>query len=106
MRATDNFSARNVVGEGGFSAVYKGVLEDGTMVAVKKLKKMDAQGAQEFFAEAQVLRYLHHRNVVKLLGICQAKGLRCLVYELVGNGSVESHLHGTKPGNTGLGRVG
>ncbi|RAL51121.1 hypothetical protein DM860_005477 [Cuscuta australis] len=93
-RVTDNFSEKRVLGEGGFGRVYSGALEDGTKVAVKVLKRDDHQGGREFFAEVEMLGRLHHRNVVKLIGICLEERARCLVYELVPNGSVESHLHG------------
>lgn len=93
-RATDNFDDSRILGEGGFGRVYSGVLEDGTKVAVKVLKRDDHQGGQEFLAEVEMLSRLHHRNLVKLIGICTEERTRCLVYELIPNGSVESHLHG------------
>ncbi|XP_059634821.1 receptor-like serine/threonine-protein kinase ALE2 [Cornus florida] len=93
-KATDNFSASRILGEGGFGRVYSGVLEDGTKVAVKVLKRDDQQGGREFLAEVEMLSRLHHRNLVKLIGICTEERSRSLVYELIPNGSVESHLHG------------
>nr|XP_016490731.1 PREDICTED: receptor-like serine/threonine-protein kinase ALE2 isoform X3 [Nicotiana tabacum] len=93
-RATDNFNEARVLGEGGFGRVYSGVLDDGTKVAVKILKRDDQQGGREFLAEVEMLSRLHHRNLVKLIGICIEERSRCLVYELMPNGSVESHLHG------------
>ncbi|KAK9282400.1 hypothetical protein L1049_005317 [Liquidambar formosana] len=93
-RATDNFDASRILGEGGFGLVYSGILDDGTKVAVKVLKRDDQQGGREFLAEVEMLSRLHHRNLVKLIGICTEDHTRCLVYELVSNGSVESHLHG------------
>lgn len=93
-RATDKFDATRVLGEGGFGLVYRGVLDDGVEVAVKVLKRDDQQGGREFLAEVEMLSRLHHRNLVKLIGICTEDHTRCLVYELVPNGSVESHLHG------------
>ncbi|KAK9947958.1 hypothetical protein M0R45_003553 [Rubus argutus] len=92
-RATNNFDPLRILGEGGFGLVYSGVLEDGTKVAVKVLKRDDQQGGREFLAEVEMLSRLHHRNLVKLIGICVEEH-RCLVYELIPNGSVESHLHG------------
>ncbi|KAL2555074.1 Protein kinase superfamily protein [Forsythia ovata] len=93
-RATDNFNASRILGEGGFGLVYGGTLDDGRKVAVKVLKRDDHQGSREFLAEVEMLSRLHHRNLVKLLGICAEDQCRSLIYELVPNGSVESHLHG------------
>ncbi|KAL6972716.1 hypothetical protein U1Q18_026889 [Sarracenia purpurea var. burkii] len=96
-RATNNFNASKILGEGGFGLVYGGILDNGRKVAVKVLKRVDLQGTREFLAEVEMLSRLHHRNLVQLIGICTEDHTRCLVYELVPNGSVESHLHGRKP---------
>ncbi|GKA17570.1 G-type lectin S-receptor-like serine/threonine-protein kinase [Tanacetum coccineum] len=66
-RATDNFSVSNKIGEGGFGPVYKGVLEDGQQVAVKKLSETSQQGLDEFRNEVICIAKLQHRNLVKLL---------------------------------------
>ncbi|XP_066168984.1 receptor-like serine/threonine-protein kinase ALE2 isoform X9 [Oryza sativa Japonica Group] len=92
-RATQRFDNSRIIGEGGFGRVYEGILEDGERVAVKILKRDDQQVTREFLAELEMLSRLHHRNLVKLIGICTEEHIRCLVYELVPNGSVESHLH-------------
>ncbi|KAK9131156.1 hypothetical protein Sjap_011643 [Stephania japonica] len=93
-RATNNFDSLIILGEGGFGRVYRGALDDGTKVAIKVLKRDDHQGGREFMAEVEMLSRLHHRNLVKLIGICIEGHARCLVYELIANGSLESHLHG------------
>ncbi|CAL4974449.1 unnamed protein product [Urochloa decumbens] len=97
-RATQGFDESRIIGEGGFGRVYEGILEDGERVAIKVLKRDDQQGTREFLAEVEMLSRLHHRNLVKLIGICTEGHSRCLVYELVPNGSVESHLHGSDKG--------
>lgn len=95
-KATNGFSTERKLGEGGSSCVYHGIMEDGTDVAVKLLKRVDQDRdrEREFISEVEILSRLHHRNLVKLIGICIEGRRRCLVYELVRNGSVESHLHG------------
>ncbi|KAL0435530.1 UNVERIFIED_CONTAM: Receptor-like serine/threonine-protein kinase ALE2 [Sesamum radiatum] len=93
-KATEKFSPKKVLGEGGFGRVYHGIMQDGTEVAVKLLTRDNQNGDREFIAEVEMLSRLHHRNLVKLIGICIEQRTRCLVYELVANGSVESHLHG------------
>ncbi|KAG2299574.1 hypothetical protein Bca52824_036046 [Brassica carinata] len=94
VKATNNFAESRVLGEGGFGRVYEGLFDDGTKVAVKVLKRDDQQGSREFLAEVEMLSRLHHRNLVNLIGICIEDRNRSLVYELIPNGSVESHLHG------------
>ncbi|XP_038970902.1 receptor-like serine/threonine-protein kinase ALE2 isoform X2 [Phoenix dactylifera] len=93
-KATYEFSSKRILGEGGFGRVYHGIMEDGSEVAIKLLTRGDQNGDCEFIAEVEMLSRLYHRNLVKLIGICIEGNRRCLVYELVRNGSVESHLHG------------
>ncbi|PKI43965.1 hypothetical protein CRG98_035641 [Punica granatum] len=92
--ATSSFDASRILGEGGFGVVYSGKLNNSQEVAVKVLKREDQHGTREFLAEVEMLSRLHHRNLVKLIGICTDERVRCLIYELIPNGSVESHLHG------------
>ncbi|KAJ0611657.1 putative protein kinase RLK-Pelle-Extensin family [Helianthus annuus] len=99
-KATDKFSSKRVLGEGGFGCVYHGIMEDGSEVAVKLLYRgnNNPNADHDFIAEVEMLSRLHHRNLVKLIGICIERRTRCLVYELVPNGSIESHLHDKRNG--------
>ena len=93
-KVTDKFSFNKIIGKGGYGRVYRGMVEDGVEVAVKLLTGKHQNRDREFIAEVEMLSRLHHRNLVKLIGICVERSMRCLVFELVPNGSVESHLHG------------
>ncbi|XP_030477047.1 receptor-like serine/threonine-protein kinase ALE2 isoform X2 [Syzygium oleosum] len=101
-RFTNNFDSSQVLGEGGFGIVYRGILDDGEEVAVKVLKRDDHHGSREFLSEVEMLSRLHHRNLVILIGICMEEHIRCVVYELIPNGSVDSHLHGCDKENNPL----
>ncbi|KAK8961724.1 putative LRR receptor-like serine/threonine-protein kinase [Platanthera guangdongensis] len=68
--ATSNFSSSSQVGQGGYGKVYRGVLADGTVVAVKRALEDSLQGSKEFFTEIELLSRLHHRNLVSLIGYC------------------------------------
>ncbi|CAM0880722.1 unnamed protein product [Alopecurus aequalis] len=102
--ATNNFEASSVLGEGGFGRVYKGILSDGTAVAIKKLTSGGHQGDKEFLVEVEMLSRLHHRNLVKLIGYYSNRELSqsLLCYELVPNGSLEAWLHGSLGANCPL----
>ncbi|KAL3717695.1 hypothetical protein ACJRO7_009175 [Eucalyptus globulus] len=95
-KATDNFARESILGEGGFGRVFKGVLSDGTAVAIKRLTSGGQQGDKEFLVEVEMLSRLHHRNLVKLVGYYSSpeSSQNLLCYELVRNGSLESWLHG------------
>ncbi|XP_051127937.1 proline-rich receptor-like protein kinase PERK3 [Andrographis paniculata] len=94
--ATNNFEAASILGEGGFGRVFKGVLSDGTAVAIKRLGNGGQQGDKEFLVEVEMLSRLHHRNLVKLVGYYSNRdsSQNLLCYELVPNGSLEAWLHG------------
>ncbi|KAI4341649.1 hypothetical protein MLD38_026346 [Melastoma candidum] len=94
--ATNNFAQSSILGEGGFGRVFKGVLSDGTAVAIKRLTSGGQQGDKEFLVEVEMLSRLHHRNLVKLVGYYSSpdSSQHLLCYELVPNGSLESWLHG------------
>ncbi|CAN4093618.1 unnamed protein product [Withania somnifera] len=74
--------------------MHKGVLSDGSIVAVKSLKSGSGQGEREFQAEVEIISRVHHRHLVSLVGYCISDGRRMLVYEFVPNGTLEYHLHG------------
>ncbi|XP_038702141.1 proline-rich receptor-like protein kinase PERK8 [Tripterygium wilfordii] len=93
-QATDGFSTRNLLGEGGFGCVYKGVLADGREVAVKQLKIGGGQGEREFRAEVEIIGRVHHRHLVSLVGYCISEHQRLLVYEYVPKDTLHYHLHG------------
>ncbi|KAK3219782.1 hypothetical protein Dsin_013752 [Dipteronia sinensis] len=92
--ATDNFSEANLLGQGGFGYVHKGVLSNGKVVAIKKLKAESGQGEHEFQAEVEIINRVHHRHLVSLVGYCMSGDQRLLVYEFVPNKTLEFHLHG------------
>lgn len=94
MEITNGFSSQNVLGEGGFGCVYKGLLPDGKEVAVKQLKAGSGQGEREFKAEVEIISRVHHRHLVSLVGYCISEHQRLLVYEYVPNKTLEHHLHG------------
>ncbi|XP_057867459.2 proline-rich receptor-like protein kinase PERK1 [Cryptomeria japonica] len=92
--ATNGFSRSNLLGQGGFGYVYKGILTSGQTVAVKQLKVGGSQGEREFQAEVEIISRVHHRHLVSLVGYCIAGTQRLLVYEFVPNDTLEYHLHG------------
>lgn len=93
--ATGGFSQSNLLGQGGFGFVHKGVLPNGKDIAVKSLKSNSGQGEREFQAEVEIISRVHHRHLVSLVGYCIAGPQRMLVYEFVTNNTLEYHLHGT-----------
>ncbi|KAF7152499.1 hypothetical protein RHSIM_Rhsim01G0096800 [Rhododendron simsii] len=92
--ATDGFSNANLLGQGGFGYVHKGVLPNGKEVAVKQLKAGSGQGEREFQAEVEIISRVHHKHLVSLVGYCMVGAQRMLVYEFVPNNTMEFHLHG------------
>ncbi|XP_030529229.1 cysteine-rich receptor-like protein kinase 43 [Rhodamnia argentea] len=92
VAATKNFHPTHKLGEGGFGPVYKGKLEDGRDIAVKKLSHSSNQGKKEFTNEAKLLARVQHKNVVNLLGYCAHGSEKLLVYEYVRNESLDKLL--------------
>ncbi|CAI5498279.1 unnamed protein product [Closterium sp. Naga37s-1] len=95
---TENWDDKNVLGEGGFATVYRGVNENGLVVAVKRVKLM----SNDFETEVRAMATLHHPNLVRLLGFClhmdveTAKQEQVLVYEFVANGDLDHHIRSPK----------
>ncbi|CAB4306702.1 unnamed protein product [Prunus armeniaca] len=96
--ATNNFDAANKLGEGGFGAVYKGELLDGTIIAVKQLSSKSKQGNREFVNEIGMISALKHPNLVRLYGCCIEGNQLLLVYEYMENNSLAHSLFGQEKG--------
>lgn len=91
LLATRNFSDKSLIGQGKFGEVYKGLLHDGMLVAIKR---RPGRPTQEFIDEVRYLASIQHQNLVTLLGYCQESNLQILIYEYIPNGSVSIHLYG------------
>ncbi|XP_026445372.1 G-type lectin S-receptor-like serine/threonine-protein kinase At1g11410 isoform X2 [Papaver somniferum] len=92
--ATNDYCVENKLGEGGFGPVYKGKLENGQQIAVKRLSKSSGQGIEEFKNEVVLISKLQHRNLVKLLGCCVEGEENMLIYEFMPNKSLDVFLFG------------
>ncbi|KAK9111353.1 hypothetical protein Scep_018872 [Stephania cephalantha] len=101
--ATDNFSENNVIGQGGFGKVYKGVLLDRRVIAVKRLIDYHNPGGEAaFHREVELISVAVHRNLLRLIGFCTTASERILVYPFMKNLSVAYRLRDLKPGENGL----
>ncbi|KAI0507627.1 hypothetical protein KFK09_013753 [Dendrobium nobile] len=97
--ATDNFSEKNILGQGGFGKVYKGVLQDSTKIAVKRLIDYESPGGEAaFLREVELISVAVHRNLLRLIGFCTTPTERLLVYPFMQNLSVAYRLRDFKPG--------
>ncbi|GJR46896.1 leucine-rich repeat protein [Tanacetum coccineum] len=103
FKATNGFSIENLIGEGGFSSVYKGILDfgDDRFIAVKVLHLQNRGAHKSFLAECEAWRNIRHRNLLRIITSCsstdfQGNDFKALVYELMSNGCVHDWLHSSK----------
>ncbi|XP_062013322.1 G-type lectin S-receptor-like serine/threonine-protein kinase SD1-29 isoform X1 [Rosa rugosa] len=90
--ATKNFSDINKLGQGGFGPVYKGMLEEGKEIAVKRLSSSSGQGIDEFKNEMLLISNLQHKNLVRIMGCCLNEEEKLLIYEFMPNKSLDTFL--------------
>ncbi|KAL9160420.1 hypothetical protein ABFS82_08G198500 [Erythranthe guttata] len=93
LEATEHFSETNLLGRGGFGSVYKGVLKDGKVLAVKVFDSLSEAVSKSFDVECEVLRTIRHRNLTKVISSCSNKDFKALVLEYMPNGNLDKWLY-------------
>eukprot|EP00250_Pteridium_aquilinum_P011834 c20338_g2_i1 orf=286-2379(+) len=96
-------ASAEMLGKGAFGTAYKAVLEDGSVVAVKRLKDLNAAGRKEFEQQMELIGKLRHPNLVCLRAYYYAREEKLLVYDYLPSGNLYTLLHGNRgPGRTPL----